>query len=148
MKRSLIALAVAAVALLGIASPASAAHNGNNKAELVGDGVTGTAIVNYSEGTGTFNGTTRVSGLEPDTEYTFRVNGPAGPQTICTFTTDANGAGGCSEQGLTLGGFGRAEIVDDTNTVVASGIFERRGNCRDPQQGGTQCEAPGQVKKA
>jgi len=115
----------------------------------MGSPVTGTAVVNYSEGTGTFNGTTRVSGLEPDTGYTFRVNGPAGPQTICTFTTDANGTGGCSEQGLTLGGFGRAEIVDKGGVVVASGSFDRRGNCRDADQAGSQCkanDAPGQNK--
>jgi hypothetical protein len=154
MKRSLIALAIAAVALLGIASPASAAHFGNNKAELTGtapdSAITGTATVNYSEGRGTFNGTTRVSGLEPNTEYTFRVNGAPDGQKICTFTTDANGAGGCSEQGLMLDGFGKAQIVNETtNVVVASGDFARRGNCRDRDQAGSQCEAndaPGRNK--
>lgn len=151
MKRSIITLAVAAVALLGIASPASAAHFGNNKAALVGDGVTGTAIVNYSEGTGTFNGSARVSGLEEGT-YTFQVVSPNGMTAtpICTFTADGNGTDGCSANGLTLGGFATAEIVDDTNnTVVASGTFERRGNCRDADQAGSQCkanDAPGRNK--
>ncbi len=103
--------------------------------------------MNYSEGTGTFNGSARVSGLAPNSEYTFQVNGGPRPATICTFTTDANGTGGCSEQGLELPGFTTAEIVDEDGMVVASGAFDRRGTCRDPQQGGTQCEAPGQVKK-
>ena len=147
MKRSFIALALAAIALLGIASPASAAHNSNNKAELTGTtdpDITGVAIVNYQEGRGTFNGSTRVDGLEPGEDYTFRVTGPGGLQTICTFTANASGSGGCSEQGLKLGGFTTAQIVDKNGTVVASGTFARRGTCRDPQQGGELCEAPGQ----
>jgi hypothetical protein len=150
MKRSLIALAVAAVALLGIASPASAAHFGNNKAALVGDGVTGTAIVNYSEGTGTFNGSARVSGLEEGT-YTFQVVSPDGQTAtpICTFEADGNGTDGCSATGLTLGGFATAEIADANGEVVADGTFERRGNCRDADQAGSQCkanDAPGRNK--
>ncbi len=150
MKRSLVAIAIAAVALLGIASPASAAHFGNNKAALVGDGVTGTAIVNYSEGTGTFNGSARVSGLEEGT-YTFQVVSPDGQTAtpICTFTADGNGTDGCSATGLTLGGFATAEIADANGEVVADGTFERRGNCRDADQAGSQCkanDAPGRNK--
>jgi len=29
---------------------------------------------------------------------------------------------------------------------VATGTFERLGNCRDPQQASSQCVAPGQTK--
>lgn len=142
MKRSLVAIALAAVALLGIASPASAAHNGNNKAELTGPrGVTGTAIVNYSEGQGTFNATARVAGLPAGT-YTFAVfNAANGSQTICTFTSDGTGTAGCSAQHLELEGFGVARIVDSSGAIVASGNFARRGNCRDANQAGSQCKA-------
>lgn len=142
MKRSLVALALAAVALLGIAGPASAAHNGNNKAELTGPGgVTGTAIVNYSEGQGTFNGTTSVVGLPAGT-YTFTVfNAANGSQEICSFTSDGTGTAGCSAQDLELKGFGAARILDSTGATVASGTFARRGNCRDAEQAGSLCEA-------
>lgn len=135
-----LALATLALLILGI-TPVLGAHNGNNKATLQGD-ATGTAIVNYSEGTGTFSGTVSTDGLEPG-DYTFRVslNG-ANPQTICEFTvTDSGSRDGCSVNGLPLAGFNRAEIVDEGGIVVASGVFERRGNCRDADQAGSQCEA-------
>ena len=48
---------------------------------------------------------------------------------------------GCSANGLILPGFNAAEIVDDNGDVVASGIFARRGNCRDADQAGSLCEA-------
>ncbi len=142
MKRSIVALALAAVTLLSIGSPASAAHNGNNKAELTGaGGVTGTAVVNYSEGRSTFNGTTSVAGLPAGT-YTFTVfNAANGSQLICTFTSDGTGAAGCSAQDLKLKGFGVARILNSGGAIVASGAFARRGNCRDPQQVMSQCEA-------
>ena len=129
-------------ALLLPAVSASAAHNGNNRAELSGAG-TGVALLNYSEGRGTFNGSTNVQGLE-DGDYTFRVslNGN-NVREICSFTV-GDGRSGCSATDLALPGFNRAEIVDSDGAVVASGVFARRGNCRDPQQGGSQCEAPGQ----
>jgi hypothetical protein len=53
-------LVVVALALFAFgATTALAAHNGNNKAEITGTGdpdAGGQAIVNYSEGTGKFNG--------------------------------------------------------------------------------------------
>jgi hypothetical protein len=137
----LLAGAATAAALAVAAAPAHAAHNGNNKAPLRGDGVTGTAILNYSEGTGTFSGTANVLGLVEGEDYSYVVNLNGGnEQTICTFTAGA-GSSGCSANGLTLPGFNRAEIEDSAGNAVASGTFERRGNCRDPQQGGSQCEA-------
>lgn len=116
------------------------AHNGNNKATLEGD-ATGNAIVNYSEGRGTISGTVRTDGLEPG-DYTFQVSlGGVNPQAICEFTVSEDGGRVvCSENGLELDGFSQAEIADD-GTVVASGTFLRRGNCRDADQAGSQCEA-------
>ncbi len=56
------------------------------------------------------------------------------------------GTDGCSENRLPLAGFSRAEIVDESGAVVASGAFERRGNCRDADQAASLCEAPGRNK--
>lgn len=145
-------LAVGAFILMmvgAMASPALAAHNGNNKAALSGPtGATGDAIVNYSEGTGTFSSTVNVSGLAPGS-YTFTVslNGN-NVQIICGFVVDGSGRSGCSDQDRALAGFNRAEIRDASGAVVASGDFARRGNCRDADQAGSQCEAndaPGQT---
>lgn len=143
-----VAAATAALALPAV--PAMAAHNGNNKAPLSGEGTSGTALVNYSEGTGTFSGTSSVKGLNPGETYSYNVVSPNGQVVteVCTFVADG-GSDGCSFQGTKLGGFASATIEDDLGNVVASGTFERRGNCRDRDQGGSQCEAndaPGQNK--
>ncbi len=136
--------------LLGVAlfaGTAFGAHNGNNRAELAGTTVepdaSGVAIVNYSEGQGTFNGNVTVSNLIPGATYTFAVRRGAGTTytTICTGTADADGTFICSAQGLTLPGFTTAVVLDAGGVEVARGVFERRGNCRDPEQAGSQCEA-------
>lgn len=50
------------------------------------------------------------------------------------------GTDGCS--GSVAGvGFHHADIVDDAGTTVATGRYERRGNCREPGQDGSQCQA-------
>ena len=134
-----------AIVLAGSIGSASAAHNGNNKATLTGaGGVTGTAIVNYSEGTGTFNGSTTVRNLEPNTFYTFSVRlgvNEATDQLICSGTSNDQGLFRCSDQGLTLNGFSTAVIEDGAGNDVATGTFLRRGNCRDADQAGSQCES-------
>ena len=140
MKRTIVVSTLLVLtALTLLAGPASAAHNGNNQATLTTAGTeVGNAIVNYSEGQGTFTGTTSVR--LPDGEYSLTVslNGN-NVQVICTFTV-TNGTGGCSEQDLTLAGFNKAEIRE-AGVVVAEGTFARRGNCRDADQAGSQCEA-------
>jgi hypothetical protein len=137
---------MAALVLALMAAPGLAAHNGNNRADLEGEDVTGRAVLNYTEGQGTFSGTLHALGL-PSGSYAYQVslNG-TNPQTICTFTVGVGvGRQGCSAQHLELGGFTRAEIATSDGTVVASGVFDRAGNCRDPLQGGSQCEAPGRT---
>ncbi|MGI8643927.1 MAG: hypothetical protein ACR2LS_07400 [Thermomicrobiales bacterium] len=139
----LVMLAALMVSALG---SASAAHNGNNKANLsaMGDDAAGKAIVNYSEGRGTFNGTIVVRDLEPNTGYTFVVrlmDNEATDQVICSGTSNDQGLFRCNEQGLALAGFSQAVVEDDAGNDAASGTFARRGNCRDPQQGGSQCES-------
>jgi len=141
-------VALLSLAALAVTGTALAAHNGNNKAELSGaGGVTGVAVVNYSEGQGTFNGTITVQGLAPNTSYSFSVTGAgagAAGRLICSDTSNSTGTFTCNAQGLTLPGFTTAQVRTSGGAIVASGTFERRGNCRDPQQAGSQCKAPGQ----
>ncbi len=150
MRRMTVGLALGGALVLGAAGSAGAAHNGNNFADLEGSGgADGHAVVNYSEGRGTFNASVNVSGLEDGT-YTLQVVSPNGQTatTICTYHTTA-GRDGCSATDLALPGFGSAQIVEADENVVASGTFERRGNCRDADQMGSQCEAndaPGRNK--
>ncbi|MBW3648531.1 MAG: hypothetical protein KY440_12340 [Actinobacteria bacterium] len=143
--KKLLALAVLPFAVVGaLAAPASADHFSNNRATFTG-AAAGTAIANYSKGQGTFNAGIRVRDLEPGT-YTFRVAGgmtmgaPNAPQPICTFVVTESGNGGCNETGLTLKGFTRAEIIDDSGRVVDSDLFTRQGRseCRVPNQAGEE----------
>lgn len=133
---------------------ASAAHNGNNKASLTGVGAeldaTGTAIVNYRAGTDTYNGTVVVRNLEPNTEYTFEIRAGAGnEQEICDGVSNNQGLFRCSSVGFTLttdpNTFGSAAVrlasMDEEGADVATGTFARRGNCRDADQGLSQCES-------
>lgn len=149
------ALLLAAFATFAVAAPtALAAHNGNNAAELSGTGVpdaTGKAIVNYSAGRGDFNGTITVQNLEPGAPYSFfvRFQQPGFPiedTLICSGEANQQGTFTCQAQHLTLGRFGRAVVLDAAGDDVAVGTFERRGNCRDPEQFMTECEAPGHNK--
>lgn len=138
MKKLLAVCLTAPLVVLAAASPAAADHNSNNRATFT-QAAAGTAIANYSEGTGTFNAGISARDLEPGT-YTYRVNGPAGPQPICDFVVGASGNGSCSENRLELGGFTRAEIVTGESVLVAAAPFTRQGKseCRDPNQGGTE----------
>ncbi len=147
--RSLGGFALLLTLLLGTVTAASAAHNGNNKAPITGTGdpdATGQAIVNYREGTGTFNGRITVKNLTAGETYTFLVRGASGERVICTGVANTQGTFGCSAQDLTLPGFTMAVVRDAAGMEVAPGTFDRRGNCRDPQQAGSQCVAPGQTK--
>lgn len=137
--RGLRAGLLAAVISVVVALPAFAAHNGNNRATFDGD-TSGTAVVNYSEGRGTFNGTLNVSGLD-DGDYSFAVslNG-TNRQALCSFEA-GSGRTGCSVTDRALPGFNLAEVLDADGDVVDSAVFDRGGNCRDPQQGGSLCES-------
>jgi len=146
-KMGFVALMLVAVVVSGIASSASAAHFGNNRAvvtSMADPDVTGKAVVNYSEGQGTFNGTITVRNLEPNLMYTFTVSG----MKVCDGFASSKGTFTCNAQGLTLGGFTTAEVRlgGPAGSIVASGLFERAGNCRDADQLGSQCVAPGRNK--
>ena len=149
MRRGLTAFFLATMMVLAFAGVAGAAHNGNNKAALTGTGdpdATGQAIVNYREGTGTFNGTITVSNLTPGEMYTFLVRRGAVETVVCSGTANSSGVFTCSAQDLALPGFVMAVVRDSAGIEVATGTFARRGNCRDADQAGSQCAAPGQTK--
>ncbi len=146
--QSIGAVALVLTVLFGTIGSVSAAHNGNNKADLVGTGdadASGQSVVNYREGTGTFNARVSVMNLSPGASYTFFVRTAAGGEVaVCTDTASNQGTFSCGAQNLTLPGFVSAVVRDSAGVEVASGAYDRRGNCRDPQQAGSQCEAPGQ----
>lgn len=133
--------------LLGTVTAASAAHEGNNKAPIAGTGdpdASGQAIVNYRKGReDTFNGTIAVKNLNPGATYTFLVRGASGERVICTGVANTQGTFTCNAQGVTLPGFTTAVVRDAAGMEVATGTFARRGNCREPDQAGSQCMAPG-----
>jgi hypothetical protein len=149
IKRILVPLIVLG-ALLSLTSSAQAAHLGNNKAELTGTGdldATGQALLNYSDGTGLFNGSTSVANLTPGSTYTYLVRRANGTEAvICSGTANSKGKFQCSESRVNIPapGFTTAVIRDMAGLEVASGLFDRRGNCREPDQAGSQCTAPGQ----
>jgi hypothetical protein len=137
-------------ALFALAPSAQAAHLGNNKAELTGTGdpdATGQALINYSDGTGLFNGGASVANLNAGATYTYLVRRANGTEVaICSGTANLKGKFQCSESQVSIPapGFTTAVIRDMAGTEVASGLFERRGNCREPDQAGSLCSAPGQ----
>ncbi len=145
--RSLGGFALLLTLLFGTVGTTSAAHLGNNKADLAGTGdpdARGQAIVNFSKGTGAFNGRVSVRSLTPDGTYTFLVRTAAGAeQTICMGAANSRGTFACNAQGLILPGFVTAVIRDSAGVEVASALFQRRGNCRAPDQAGSQCGASG-----
>lgn len=145
-RRLLSAITFGLLSVSLLAGTALAAHNGNNRAVLTGTGdadASGIAIVNYSEGRSTFNGNITVDNLDAGEMYTFLVRSPNGvtEQVICSGTADGDGTFTCSEQNLPLNGFTTAVVRDEAGVEVAIGTFARRGNCRDADQGGSQCEA-------
>lgn len=144
------ALLITAFAVFAVAVPtALAAHNGNNFAQLTGTGdpdATGKAVVNYSEGRGDFNGAITVMNLNPGETYRFFVRRGVVETLVCSGEANSQGTFTCQAQHLLLPGFTQAVVRNAAGAEVASGVFERRGNCRDPEQGGSLCNAPGQNK--
>ncbi|MDQ3644787.1 MAG: hypothetical protein M3356_04670 [Actinomycetota bacterium] len=149
MRRLHLLVAIALALFAFGPTTALAAHNGNNKAEITGTGdpdAAGQAVVNYSEGTGLFNGRITVRNLEPGETYRFFVRGAGGERLVCEGEANRQGVFTCNAQQIALPGFTQAVVRDSAGTEVASGVFARRGNCRDPEQAGSLCKAPGQNK--
>lgn len=159
------------VTLLALPATVLAAHESNNKlvfapvaGSLAPDGA-GSGVINYIKGTSDVEPDTawssafRFSGLAPDTAYTVVVRGrfadPTVFSAICEFTTNTSGIGTCQSQftglqrlaiaQLRLGGVGGSPVLQATRLAVVSGpgSITSDGGCREPDQGGSTCEAPG-----
>ncbi len=161
------ALALAAFAAL----PALAAHESNNSlsfAPVAGSpspNASGSGVINYVKGISgeepdtVWNSSYAFTGLAPDTTYTVAVRGRFADLTvfsgICTFTTNGTGAGSCENTfvglrrlaiaQLRLGGESGTPVLQATRQAVVSGPGEivSRGGCREPDQMGSTCQAPG-----
>ena len=164
MKRILLVL-FAAVSLGGLtALPALASHESNNSltfapvAGSLSPMASGAGVINYLKGVSTEEPNTvwassfHFAGLGPDTIYSVFVFSRGG---ICTFTSTANGQGSCTNTfvslpklgiaQLRLGGDAGPAVLQATRQAVASGPGEivSRGGCREPDQAGSTCQAPG-----
>lgn len=109
MRFKLLASTLAMASLLATAGVAFAAHESRNRVDFKPVAAAPTAdgggVSNYIAGASTpenelWNTTVRASGLMPSTTYTFWANNndifePAVDTAVCSFTTDANGNGGC-----------------------------------------------------
>ena len=168
--RKLIAL-LGLAALLALPATAFAAHESNNKlvfAPVAGSSApegAGSGVINYIKGISeeepdtAWSSAFRFSGLAADTAYAVVVRGqftdPTVFSAICEFTTNANGIGGCQSQftglqrlaiaQLRLGGVGGTPVLQATRLAVVSGpgSITSDGGCREPDQAGSTCEAPG-----
>ena len=156
-------IGVLAVAIFAVAAPAAfAVHEANNQFDLAVTatgpaGADGSGSSNFIKG-GTQGGNgpvwknrVEVSGLKPNTMYTWVGIAMGTASSICSFTTDASGSGGCesgvnSRLGSTEireGGVAgipllRAVSSTDDDNKVEDGEIERRGTCRFDENPGCQ----------
>ncbi|MDQ3646968.1 MAG: hypothetical protein M3345_08565 [Actinomycetota bacterium] len=136
---------------------ALAVHEANNRFDLAATGSIATAdgsgYSNYVAGREGFQNYVEVSGLAPNTQYSWYGIAPSGTALICTLTTDATGSGSCSSDVDSK--LGRTEVRDtltgavvlsasdrrDADHIVSDGEIERFGACRD--EANARCTAPG-----
>lgn len=146
---------VLALAVFAVSAPAFAVHEANNQFDLavVAGGPAGADGTGYSifiKGGATGNGDgaawenyVQVSGLAANTMYTWVGIAMGTASVICSFTTDASGAGSCSSTvnsrlgstQIRLGGVGGTPVLSavgstDDDNKVEDGEIERRGTCR------------------
>lgn len=166
--RTLLFLLVA-VCLGGLAAlPALASHEGNNEltfAPVVNSPspeASGAGIVNYVKGQSTVEPDTtwtssfHFAGLAPNTAYTVVLFAFGVPKGVCAFTSNENGHGGCTSTFTSLDRFGSAQLRlgGDAGTPVLQatrhatggigpGEIVARGDCREPDQLRSLCDAPG-----
>jgi hypothetical protein len=158
MKR--LATIAGVVLLMSMAAPSAfAVHEANNQFDLAATpaapGADGSGYSNFASGKNGWNNFVAVKGLTPATSYTwYGIAGtPPSASVICSFVTDAEGAGECrSDVNSRLG---RTELrqtetqtvvlqatdFQDDDNKVEDGEIERRGTCRI--EGNARCEAPG-----
>lgn len=171
LTRTLTAIGISAAALATLAMPASAAHESNNHLQFdpvaasPSPSASGAGTINYIKGTSgaepdtQWTSSFRFSGLDAETTYTVVVRGrfaaPAVFSGICTFTSNSSGSGSCSSQftglqrlaiaQLRLGSPDGAPVLQATRQAVVSGpgSITSAGGCREPDQAGSTCLAPG-----
>ena len=170
---SLAAVAVTAGTVLIVGAPtAMASHESSNHltyAPVAGDTVpdaSGQGVINYVKGTSgqepntEWTSSFRFSGLSGATTYTVIVKGRFAVATessaICSFTTTTSGDGGCAarftglqrlavSQLVTGDGPAGVPVLQATRQAVLAGpgSITSSGGCREPDQGGSTCVAPG-----
>ena len=122
-----------------------------------------------SEETSVWQQSLRFTGLQDGRAYTVVVKRGAGvgvpgdaDRTICGFTASSTGTGSCTGRFLELRALAVAQLQDANGKVVAQatrtgapngmgGTFSTaapgeilsKGGCREPEQAGSQCTAPG-----
>ena len=124
-----------------------------------------------SEETSVWQQSLRFTGLTPTGEYSVVVKRGEGDaeatpgsrdRTICTFTATDAGTGTCTGRFLELRALAVAQLQEadgdvvaqatrtgapnpagGTFTTAAPGEITSQGGCREPEQGGSQCTAPG-----
>ena len=171
LTRSLTMIGVSAAALATFALPASAAHESNNHlvftpvATTANTTASGTGTINYIKETSgdepftEWTSSFRFSGLGVDTTYSVVVKGrfadATGFSEICSFTTNAAGTGSCTSRftglqrlavaQLRMNSSTGAAVLQATRQTVARGpgSITSSGGCREPEQGGSTCAAPG-----
>ncbi len=169
--RKLVVFAALALALV-LPVSAFAAHESNNK--LVFDPVAGSSLpdasgsgaINYVKGVSgeepdtVWTSAFRFAGLTPDATYTVVVRGrfadAAAFSGICTFTANEAGVGACRSEflGLQRLAIAQLRLGSETGTpilqatrqavVAGPGSITSDGGCREPDQAGATCAAPGQ----
>jgi hypothetical protein len=166
MRKALLFLLATLCLGTSAAAPAFASHESNNAltfAAVAGSPsptASGTGIVNYVKGRSTeepdtaWTSSFHFAGLAPDTTYTVFIFGRG---AICSFTTNANGRGGCESTFIGLPRFGVAQlrlggaagtpVLQATRQGVVPGggpgEIVSRGDCRDADQELSLCDAPG-----
>jgi hypothetical protein len=167
-RRLLILFAVLCLGSLA-ALPALASHEANNAltfapvASSPSPDASGEGIVNYVSGQSTSEPDTawtssfHFSGLAGNTTYTIVLFMAGVPHSgICSFTSNVIGNGGCSSTFGTLDRFGSAQlrlggeagtpVLQATRHAtgdVGPGEIIARGDCREPDQLRSLCDAPG-----
>jgi len=125
-----------------------------------------------SEETSVWQQSLSFTGLDAGTTYTVVVKKGEGDgetvpgsrdRTICTFTASTSGTGRCTGRFLELRALAVAQLQEQSSsevvaqatrtgapnpaggtfTTAAPGEITSRGGCREPEQAGSQCTAPG-----
>lgn len=170
--RKLVLLATMAVAL-ALPAAAFASHESSNKLEFApvasspSPDAAGSGVINYIKGTSdvepdtSWSSAFHFSGLAADTAYSVVVRGRFADATafsaICSFTTNGSGSGSCASQftglqrlaiaQLRLGDVTGATVLQATRQAVVAGpgSITSDGGCREPDQSGNTCTAPGRL---